>query len=290
MYNGAKGENGMIDKIGDFLKKCGWHLAAALALLYAVLWLAEVVEIAEKLVRLAEALLSSAVVAVGVFVGFLVWLTKRYDAEIRNFMRRFKRGKFGGAEVELMGPQAAGLAREISKDALPDDALPDEIRKNAEAGDIHAQFQLGLMFYFGRGVEVDKAEAVKWFRRAAEQGDVVAQCRLGVAYYKGEGVPEDKAEAAKWYRRAAEQGQALAQHMLGLLYRMGEGVPQSHRESYIWLSLAVASGGANAGEANASEGKEQSAKKLSPDELAAAQAEAVRRHEEIRARQEARGE
>ena len=61
----------------------------------------------------------------------------------------------------------------------------------------------------------DDAEAVRWYRLAAEQGDASAQYSLGVMYDFGRGVLEDDAEAVRWYRLAAEQGDADAQNRLG---------------------------------------------------------------------------
>ena len=78
----------------------------------------------------------------------------------------------------------------------------------------HAQYALGWMYYKGRGVPQDDAEAVKWYRRAAEQGLARAQYNLGMRYSNGRGVPQNDAEAVKWYRRAAEQGHADAQNAL----------------------------------------------------------------------------
>jgi TPR repeat protein len=71
------------------------------------------------------------------------------------------------------------------------------------------------MYFNGRGVQQDAAEAVKWIIKAAEQGDVDAQYMLGVSYYGLiEGVPEDRVEAKKWLRKAAAQGCAEAQEFL----------------------------------------------------------------------------
>jgi len=53
-------------------------------------------------------------------------------------------------------------------------------RLGAELGDSESQFNLGLAYYLGEGVEEDKPEAAKWFRLAAEQGDVTAQLFLGI--------------------------------------------------------------------------------------------------------------
>jgi hypothetical protein len=76
-------------------------------------------------------------------------------------------------------------------------------RPMAEQGLAVAQFKLGLMYNFGRGVPQDHAEAVKWFRLAAEQGHAGSAHELGFKYSLGRGVPQDYAEAVKWYRLAA---------------------------------------------------------------------------------------
>jgi hypothetical protein len=44
------------------------------------------------------------------------------------------------------------------------------LKQRAEQGDAEAQFNLGLMYGSGRGVEKDEKEGVKWIRKAAEQG------------------------------------------------------------------------------------------------------------------------
>ena len=65
----------------------------------------------------------------------------------------------------------------------------DELRAEAEKGDVKAQFILGLMYNSGSGVSQDLAVAVNWCRKAAEQGNATAQAQLGEAYKHGRGVP-----------------------------------------------------------------------------------------------------
>ena len=113
-----------------------------------------------------------------------------------------------------------------------------DLRALAEAGDIEAQYNLGV-YAAGRGVSQDAAEAVTWFRRAAEQGHAGAQFTLGVMLAAGEGIPEDDVEAVAWFRRAAEQGHAGAQLNLGVMYAAGSGVPQDNVEAHMWLNLAA---------------------------------------------------
>lgn len=115
-------------------------------------------------------------------------------------------------------------------------------RPLAEQGDTNAEFFLGAMYQFGRGVPRDDAKAVKWFRKAAAQGDTGAQNHLGFMYKRGRGVPQDYAEAARWYRKAAEQGHIASQYFLGLSYSLGRGVPQDYVLAHMWMDLAASQG------------------------------------------------
>ena len=58
-------------------------------------------------------------------------------------------------------------------------------------------------------------KAFEIFKPLADQGHAMAQFNLGHMYYSGKGVPQDNLQAVKWYRKAAEQRNALAQNELG---------------------------------------------------------------------------
>ncbi len=121
-----------------------------------------------------------------------------------------------------------------------------EFRPLAEQGVADAQYNLGKMYYFGKGVPQDYKTAVKWFTLAAEQGIAGAQTNLGLMYYNGEGVPQDDKSALKWYTLAAEQGDAPAQFNLGLMYANGYGVPLDNKTAVKWYTLAAEQGDADA--------------------------------------------
>lgn len=87
----------------------------------------------------------------------------------------------------------------------------------AELGDAEAQYNLGVMYDEGAGIDQDLAKAVSWYRKAADQGFVDAQTNLGTMYYYGQGIPRDHAEAARWFKRAASQGDSEAAGYLKLL-------------------------------------------------------------------------
>jgi len=116
----------------------------------------------------------------------------------------------------------------------------------AEQGIAEAQHNLGVMYYFGKGVPQDDTEAVKWYRKAAGQGHASAQYNLGNMYADGRGVPQDYTEAINWYRKAAEQGYAGAQFNLGVVYANGQGVPQDYTEAVKWYRKASEQGNAGA--------------------------------------------
>ncbi|MEX0346960.1 MAG: tetratricopeptide repeat protein [Rhizobiaceae bacterium] len=117
-----------------------------------------------------------------------------------------------------------------------------ELRPLAENGHGGAQYLLGTMFEYGRGVSQDDGAAVIWYRSAAENDIAFAQYRLGVLFDNGWGVDEDRASAVRWYKLAAEQGHLLAQHDLALMYFSGQGVEKNPVLAIMWMKIAVDAG------------------------------------------------
>lgn len=188
----------------------------------------------------------------------------------------------------------------------PTEKLPDGIggpglRTAAMKGDATAAYEIGVRFAEGKGVAANYEEAAKWYDRAAQAGVVPATFRLGTLYEKGLGVKKDadiarryytqaaergnaKAmhnlavldadgggrganykSAALWFRKAADRGVADSQFNLGILYARGIGVEQNLAESYKWFTLAAAQG-----DADAATKRDDVAKRLDPQSLAAA--------------------
>ena len=90
----------------------------------------------------------------------------------------------------------------------------EALRARADQGNADAQYGLGEVYYRGKDVPQDYAEAMKWYRKAAERGDAKAQFSLGWMYSYGEGVLKDDAEALLWWRKAAAQGNEGARNIL----------------------------------------------------------------------------
>jgi TPR repeat protein len=90
----------------------------------------------------------------------------------------------------------------------------------AVQGDATAQYQLGLLYYQGLGVEQNYGEASHWYRQAGEQGNADAQYSLGNMFLMGEGVSQDDSLAISWYEKAADQGHVAARHNANNLKRV----------------------------------------------------------------------
>jgi TonB family protein len=107
------------------------------------------------------------------------------------------------------------------QDAGPSDAVRS-MQLAAEQGNVTAQFDLGMAYRYGLGIQQNSVEAAKWFRISAEKGNARAQFELGKMYEEGIGVTKDYAEAMKWYRKAAEQ--SLAQMLNSVTTLRGGGI------------------------------------------------------------------
>ena len=115
-----------------------------------------------------------------------------------------------------------------------------EIKKEAEAGQANAQYNLGVMYARGDDVPHDFVEAAKWFLMAAEQEYRPAQYTIGIMYKRGEGVPQDLNKAVGFITLAALHGHADAQYSLGGMYALGEGVTKDLVQAHFWLYSAYA--------------------------------------------------
>lgn len=122
----------------------------------------------------------------------------------------------------------------------------DYFRRGALAGSSAAQFGLGSMYFEGRGVTTNAAEAVRWYQAAAKQGHARAQSNLGLMYLNGWGVEKSVRQAVAWFRKAADQGDAAGQSNLGAAYVSGTGVVPDYAEAAKWLQRAADQGIAEA--------------------------------------------
>ena len=87
--------------------------------------------------------------------------------------------------------------------AKGDDAGKVEALYKLSAGNSDAQFNLGVRYLYGRGIEKDNEEAFRRFKLSAEGGHVLAQDATSTCYWYGVGVKKDVLEAFYWAGRCA---------------------------------------------------------------------------------------
>nr|WP_092067129.1 tetratricopeptide repeat protein [Dendrosporobacter quercicolus]NSL49720.1 sel1 repeat family protein [Dendrosporobacter quercicolus DSM 1736]SDL49757.1 hypothetical protein SAMN04488502_10154 [Dendrosporobacter quercicolus] len=125
----------------------------------------------------------------------------------------------GAAQEKPANKKAAQKAAKEKAEAVSQAAEEafEQVAAMAEAGDIQAQYILGIAYYTGRQAEPDERAAVEWWRRAAIGGHPDAAAYLGLAYAEGfGGMPQNGTEAERRYLRAEQDGSALANVLLGI--------------------------------------------------------------------------
>ena len=94
-----------------------------------------------------------------------------------------------------------------------------EVARRYAKGNGVTRNDVKAMLWYCKVAKQGNPEAAKWFRDLAEMGSAQAQYNLGVCYENGEGVEKDSAEAMKWYRIASEQGHKDAETALQKLQK-----------------------------------------------------------------------
>ncbi len=112
-----------------------------------------------------------------------------------------------------------------------------------------AQYYAGEIYYEGKLVSKDVAQAANWFNKAATQGSPEAMNRIGEMWAAGISGAPDLREAANWYHKAAVKGLAKAEYNIGLCWANGTGISSNSTEAWKWFSLAAKQDLPNAAEA-----------------------------------------
>lgn len=118
----------------------------------------------------------------------------------------------------------------------------DTVRTTAEPGNGDEQFNRGVMYAKGNGVEQDYKKAAECFQLAADQGNCKAQNNLGWLYANGKGVEKNEELAVQYYKLAADQGFSAAQYNVGVRYEQGKGTKKNTEMAAKYYQLAADQG------------------------------------------------
>ena len=134
-------------------------------------------------------------------ISLLLQASNKNDAEAQAFLSGIYLGHYGSGDYKDI--------REGQK-WLEKSAENGDIKSELRMG---YNYSFGA-----DGYPQDYSEALKWRKRLAVKGSspehVEAQYNVGWQYWNGKGVEEDKAEAMKWFRMAADNGDAAAKRIV----------------------------------------------------------------------------
>lgn len=172
------------------------------------------------------------------FSGAQRWYTAA--AEQGNPDAQYLLGQF--YQVGALGTPDYALAKQWYQKAAPklskasvalgflyetvDDNYPDALKAYEQAatqGDALGDYNLALMYEYGKGIPVDYAKAKELFTVAAGKGIDEAMTQLGSINFDGLGQVRDVQQGLSWYKKAADLGNSNALYALGLLAETGVG-------------------------------------------------------------------
>ncbi len=121
-----------------------------------------------------------------------------------------------------------------------DEANPNPRERGVVASAFVAVGAYSLTGRPGKGIERDTARAFEMFSYAAtEFGDMHAQYNLGLMYLEGSGITKDVRRGARWLRLAADKLHVESQAVLGRLYFSGiDGVQRQRALGLMYLTMA----------------------------------------------------
>lgn len=113
----------------------------------------------------------------------------------------------------------------------------------AKKEDVKAQYNVGLIYANGLGVEKDIPQAQLWYERAAKQGNGSAQYNLAQLYHvEGLKDPHAYEKAKYWYDKSITSGVKEAYNNLGALYLNGQGVEKDEEKAFRFFQQGAKKG------------------------------------------------
>ena len=186
-------------------------------------------------------------IALGLVLGsagmLIGWVGLRIIAEVREFDSGRPVDDFGqeqfGQHFEFNEPERNRLLEVQQFNPRPRENLQpvgnlELLKRHADAGNVNAQFRLGVCHVMGQGVRTDEDEAIKWYRKAVGQGHRTAMNNLAYTYAcRGERL-EEALKLIKQAMRVEDTPSFMHDTYGWVLFKMGD-----YRQSLNSLKTAV---------------------------------------------------
>ncbi|CAL8124812.1 unnamed protein product [Orchesella dallaii] len=128
------------------------------------------------------------------------WFTKAVEAGNPEAMHSLGLCYYNGTGVGREPSKAYKVFLQAAQ--MSPDTPGRTTAREKNLGVTQAQFNLGLQFQHGIGVEQDYSEAIKWYEMAANNGDTYAPNSLAIMSIKGIGMWRNEKMAEYWWHQA----------------------------------------------------------------------------------------
>lgn len=123
------------------------------------------------------------------------------------------------------------------------------LEEEYQSGNILAAYELGEIYRYGKGVEIDLKEAEKYYSFAynnfvnmeKNQGNDMLEYRIGIMMLHGKGVDQDEKGAKEYLKMSALSGNPYAQYQLAKLYLKADDIGQI-KEALVLLEKSAGKG------------------------------------------------
>lgn len=137
------------------------------------------------------------------------------------------------------------------------------LKSESEKGNALAVYELGDIYRYGRGVEIDQVMAEKYYKKSLEMFQVIYESkshdsktstkdkgymeyRIGKFFNMGLGTEKDYTVAREWFEKASRNENRFAHYSLGNIYFYGQEVDQNYNKALDCFLLAEKADGGNA--------------------------------------------
>jgi len=155
--------------------------------------------------------------------------------------------KAAAAQGDLMAEYQLGMAYyygwECQRDPCATLKIWEDIAATKDKIAPNAQYGVASLYLIGEGTAKNEAKGMEWMKEAAENNHPAAQRDLGAAYASGSwGMKKDHAEGLKWTQKAVAQGDRTAEYNLGIMYIEGCGLPKDQKRGMELIQSAADKG------------------------------------------------
>jgi len=109
----------------------------------------------------------------------------------------------------------------------------------ASNGDAIAQYNMGLLYRDGLGVEKNQKMSLSWLILAAQQDHMLANYAVAKIIHKGSTNNVSLDQALEFYKQAAFLGHAVSPIDIGQIYFVRNESPRDLIRAFVWWSLAA---------------------------------------------------